>query len=83
MKQPRPKTAIVSLKLRIREDLRARLAQAAETQDHSLNSEIARRLEQSFTSETVEEMLQEMHFLAGEQLQAMKEFRQMLKGAKK
>jgi hypothetical protein len=44
----RKKSDVVQLKLRIREALRARLEAAARRNDESLNSEMARRLENSF-----------------------------------
>jgi hypothetical protein len=47
----RPKTAIVALKLRLRESLRRALAAEAKKAGHSLNQEMVRRLERSFTLE--------------------------------
>jgi hypothetical protein len=44
----RKKTDVVQLKLRIREALRSRLEAAAKKVDISLNSEMSRRLEESF-----------------------------------
>jgi hypothetical protein len=41
-------TEIVPTMLRIREDLRKRLEREAKKRDHSLNAEMAERLEQSF-----------------------------------
>jgi len=45
-------TAIAQLKLRIREDLRRRLEQAAKKRDASLNFEMTDRLRASFDQET-------------------------------
>jgi hypothetical protein len=45
----RKKTAIVQIKLRIRESLRRRLVHQAAKNDTSLNAEIAKRLESSLT----------------------------------
>lgn len=53
----RAKTAIVSLKVRVREHLRAKLEKSARTQGGSLNSEIVRRLERSFEEDTLAEDL--------------------------
>src|SRR5262249_53616906 len=47
----RKKTDIVQFKLRIREELRRQLEAAAWSEERSLNSEIAHRLEDSFTEE--------------------------------
>jgi|Tabmets5t2r1_1033131.scaffolds.fasta_scaffold98295_2 hypothetical protein len=44
----RKPTAIVQLKVRMREDLRRRLEREAERREDSLNNEIVRRLESSF-----------------------------------
>jgi hypothetical protein len=44
---------LVPLLLRLREDLRHRLEQAAGRNQRSLNAEVAHRLEQSFQSELV------------------------------
>jgi hypothetical protein len=44
----RKPTEIVQIKLRLREELRRKLLREAEKKDHSLNIEIAQRLEQSF-----------------------------------
>jgi predicted nucleic acid-binding Zn-ribbon protein len=44
----RKKTDIVPIMVRLREDLRQRLAQAAEAQQRSLNNEISARLQESF-----------------------------------
>ena len=59
-------TDIVQLKLRIRETVRARLAAAAKLNGVSLNSEIARRLEASFTLPQLDELVDRM----GAQLKA-------------
>ena len=50
---PRKRTETVNFTLRMREDLRRRLAQIAKKEDRSLNEEIVRRLEQSFSTEDV------------------------------
>ena len=50
-------TDIVQLKLRIRETVRARLAAAAKFNGVSLNSEIAKRLEASFTLPQLDELV--------------------------
>jgi hypothetical protein len=47
----RKKTDIVQFKLRIREELRRQLEAVAHAEERSLNSEIASRLENSFTRE--------------------------------
>ena len=52
----RRKTEIVQVNLRLREDLRRRLAKEAEKSGYSFNQELVRRLEQSF-SPTVDELL--------------------------
>ena len=78
----RTKTAIVQLKVRLREDLRARLEQEAKKAGHSLNQEMVRRLKLSFDSEKVEDVLQEIHFLAADQRVAMQEFIRRLKDGK-
>jgi hypothetical protein len=44
-------TEIVPTMLRIREDLRKRLEREAKKRDHSLNAEMAERLEASFTNQ--------------------------------
>jgi hypothetical protein len=59
-------TDIVQLKLRIRETVRARLAAAAKLNGVSLNSEIAKRLEASFTLPQLDELVDRM----GAQLEA-------------
>jgi hypothetical protein len=79
----RRKEDIVQVNLRMREDLRQRLWREAEKSGRSFNQELVWRLGESLKREAVEDMLQEMHFLAVEQRQAMEEFRQMLKGGKK
>jgi hypothetical protein len=43
-------TAIVPTMLRIREELRKRLEREAKKRDHSLNAEMAERLEKSFSA---------------------------------
>jgi uncharacterized protein (DUF1778 family) len=53
-------TEIVPIKLRIREDLRARLARAAENLGHSLNSEMTRRLEESFQREPMVALVEQV-----------------------
>jgi hypothetical protein len=47
----RPPTAIVQLTLRLREDLRRRLEDAADEKEQSLNGEINQRLEKSLDGE--------------------------------
>lgn len=47
----RKPTAIVTLSLRIREELRRRLEQGAKAHQHSMNIEIIKRLEASFDNE--------------------------------
>ena len=53
-------TDIVQLKLRIRETVRARLAAAAKLNGVSLNSEIAKRLEESFTLPQLDKLVDRM-----------------------
>ena len=48
---PRPKTALAGMKIRLREPLRARLESAAKRSGTSLNKELVARLEQSFTKD--------------------------------
>jgi hypothetical protein len=50
---PRKPTDEVQLKLRFKERLRQRLSRAAAQSDHSMNAEIIRRLELSFSQEDV------------------------------
>jgi hypothetical protein len=52
----RKKTDTVQLKLRIREELRRKLEQAAKGRDASLNNEMARRLDDSFESGITERL---------------------------
>jgi hypothetical protein len=60
----REKTAVVGLTLRLREDLRRRLAKEAEKADRSLNQEVIDRLEESFRKNTAEGVLGEtIHLL--------------------
>ncbi|MCZ6666654.1 MAG: Arc family DNA-binding protein [Gammaproteobacteria bacterium] len=47
----RKPTAMIQLKVRMRETLRARLAGAADKREHSLNAEAVERLQQSFNIE--------------------------------
>jgi Arc-like DNA binding domain len=54
----RAKTATVQLKLRMREELRGKLAKMARARDVSLNNEMVDRLEQSFTAAGVETLLE-------------------------
>jgi Arc-like DNA binding domain len=49
---PRKPSAVLDYKLRIRESLRRQLAQAAEKHGVSMNAEMVRRLEESFTRES-------------------------------
>jgi uncharacterized protein (DUF1778 family) len=49
----RKKTDIVPLMLRLREDLRKRIEDAADIKETSLNGEIVQRLEASFEQEEV------------------------------
>ena len=49
----RRKTEIVQVNLRLREELRQRLAKEAEKSGHSFNQELVRRLEQSFSQEEI------------------------------
>jgi hypothetical protein len=51
-------TDIVPLMLRLREELRERLAIEAFTQERSLNNEIVRRLEQSFEVEKTSALIE-------------------------
>jgi Arc-like DNA binding domain len=56
----RKRTDVVKLQLRIREALRRRLEAAAKTEERSLNSEIAHRLEHSFEQEKNSLLLEEL-----------------------
>jgi Arc-like DNA binding domain len=49
----RKKTDVVTLHLRLREELRAQLAREADRRKVSLNAEIVRRLEEGFQSEEI------------------------------
>jgi predicted HicB family RNase H-like nuclease len=49
----RRKTEIVQVNLRLREELRQRLAKEAEKSGYSFNQELVRRLEQSFSQEEI------------------------------
>ena len=53
----RPQTAVVGLKVRMREPLRKKLEVAAKQKGVSLNSELISRLESSFSSEAVEQVI--------------------------
>jgi hypothetical protein len=65
MRQPRKTTDIVQLKLRLREELRRLLEREAKKRDHSLNTEIVDRLEESFRRpESLDEMLGGAHTAA-------------------
>jgi len=59
---PKPKKAsdIINLKLRLREDLRARLEYAAADHGYSMNTEIIRRLEESFRYRAQQETSQQL-----------------------
>ena len=48
---PRPKTALAGMKIRLREPLRARLKSTAKRNGTSLNRELVARLEQSFSKD--------------------------------
>ena len=48
---PRPKTALAGMKIRLREPLRARLESAAKRNGVSLNKELTARVEQSFAKD--------------------------------
>ena len=61
----RSRTAIVALKLRLREDLRRQLASEAKKHGHSLNREILRRLERSFELEAKDELITEVRAIRG------------------
>jgi hypothetical protein len=54
---PRKQTATVNFTLRMREDLRRRLAQIAKREERSLNEEIVHRLEQSLQTEREGEII--------------------------
>ena len=64
----RAKTAIIQLKLRIPETLRARLAAAAKRNGASLNSELKKRLEASLAAEGIVELVKQQ--LMAEQFEA-------------
>jgi Arc-like DNA binding domain len=56
----RKTTEIVSLSLRIREELRKRLEREAKRADRSMNAEIVHRLEQSFQQEDIIKTIKEV-----------------------
>jgi len=63
----RKESAVLDYKLRIREVLRRRLAQAAERRGVSLNAEMVRRLEESFDQESkrsLDDIAQDMRAMA-------------------
>jgi hypothetical protein len=70
MKKP---TETVQLKLRFSERLRARLEKAAANNDDSMNSEIIRRLEQSFSRDDI---LTEIHNSLADLKRAMAEMQE-------
>jgi hypothetical protein len=85
--QKREKTQIVQLsKLRIREELRAQLEKEARRSGTSLNGEIERRLEASFTSASREEIHRFTQMIAREvedlkrEKQALTDLNEYLKG---
>lgn len=53
----RPSAAIVNLKLRIKEWLREKIEIAAEENGHSMNNEMAERIEKSFATESKNKQL--------------------------
>jgi hypothetical protein len=53
----RKQTATINFTLRMREDLRRRLAQVAKKEERSLNEEIVHRLEQSLQTEREGELI--------------------------
>jgi hypothetical protein len=55
----RKPTAIVTLSLRIREELRRHLEQDAKTHQHSMNAEIVKRLEDSFLKQNLAALMRE------------------------
>jgi hypothetical protein len=55
----RKPTAIVTLSLRIREELRRNLEQAAKTHQRSMNIEIVKRLEETFLKENLAALMRE------------------------
>jgi hypothetical protein len=80
---PRKPTAIVQLKVRLREDLRRRLEREADRRDDSINNEIVRRLEGSFQRDAdlgvaaevraLRGEVEELRGLSKEELEALKE----------
>ena len=63
---PRPKSATVDLKVRMKEPLRARIEKSAKLGGRSLNAEVVRRLESSFAREE-----QVSEALGGDELYAL------------
>jgi hypothetical protein len=55
----RKPTAVVTLSLRIREEMRRNLAQEAKAHQHSMNAEIVKRLEDSFLKQSLGALLRE------------------------
>jgi hypothetical protein len=62
----RKPTAIVQLKVRMREDLRRRLEREAERREDSLNNEIVRRLESSFKRDADQDLVSAVRALQKE-----------------
>jgi hypothetical protein len=60
----RKQTATVNVTLRIREDLRRRIEHEAKKRKHSLNQELARRLEASFAVDDAKRTLDSVQNLA-------------------
>ena len=56
----RPKTAIVGIKLRMREPLRKKLEVAAKARGVSLNAEAVARLERTFEMEMVADVIRDV-----------------------
>ena len=57
---PKP-SDVIQIKIRVREDLRRRLEQAAKKADRSINSEMASRLADSFNLPKLNEILSLIH----------------------
>jgi hypothetical protein len=71
----RKPTAIVQLKVRLREDLRRRLEREAERREDSLNNEIVRRLESSFKRDADQGLASEVRALRAENATLWNELR--------
>jgi len=63
----RKRTDTAQLKLRLPETLRRQIEREARKNDHSLNTEMVRRLEQSFARQEIESLIQTVATSSAEQ----------------